>query len=828
MSIALSSNNTNLPIRAIIPEVHRLLAENANVLISASPGAGKSTLLPLTLLNEPWLNGKKILLLEPRRLAATTIAKRMASLLEEPLGQHIGYRVRFNSKVSQHNKLVVVTEGILTRMIQDDNALEDFGLVIFDEFHERSIHADLALAFCLEAQQVLRPDLKLMVMSATLDLPHLAQLLKAPIITCPGQSFPVEIIYTGVQELADLPVSCAKTVLRALRETKGDVLVFLPGQATINRCRELLNAINEDILIYALYGQLSLDAQTAALLPDSKGKRKVVLATSIAETSLTIEGVQVVVDTGFTRSASFDAKTGLSSLKTIPISLDSALQRSGRAGRLGPGTCYRMWSKATETRMLPYRQPEILAADLLPLALDLLQWGVKDAKQLTWLNPPPTDGLIQAQDHLKRLGIMINDKISEHGKAVHRLPCHPRIAHLLLKAEEIGLLSLATDLAALLEERDPLNLPNEADISLRLTALRKARAQTSGDKRFNRLIQVALAYRSLFRIAENNQPIDAHSCGLLLSYAYPDRVASAIGPNGNQFIMANGRKAILQPNDSLLHEPLLAIAQVDAQLGEGKIFLAAPLEKEDLLHQAARIENVYWDSQKGGLIAQEELKFGNLILQAKPLAQIPPSLATKAVLQAIAKEGLSLLNWDTRVEEWQNSVNSLRVWNPAEGWPLVDTTSLLQQADQWLLPYITNIKRTVELKKLDLAFILQHWLPYEKQLALHQLAPTHLTVPSGSLIKLRYHANGDAPILAVRLQEVFGLLDTPLINAGKTKVVLHLLSPGYKAVQVTADLRSFWDNTYFEVKKDLKRRYPKHAWPDNPLTAQAIKGVRRH
>lgn len=828
MADQFSNALSHLPIQAIIPEVQQHLSEGRNVLVSASPGAGKSTLLPLALLNEPWLAGKKILLLEPRRLAATSIAKRMASLLNEPLGQRIGYSVRFESKIAQQNQLVVVTEGILTRMVQEDNALEAFGLIIFDEFHERSIHADVALTFCLETQQILRPDLRIMAMSATLDVPNLADFLKAPVIVCPTHSFPVGIHYTDAPDIADLPIACARLILQVLREKTGDILVFLPGQGSIKRCKELLGSVSRDVVVHMLFGQLSLEAQTAALLPDPKGRRKIVLATSIAETSLTIIGVQVVIDSGFTRKARFDAKTGLSSLITVRIGLDAAAQRAGRAGRTGPGTCYRMWTKGIEAQMPFYRQPEILEADLMPLALDLLHWGILHVEQLRWLTPPPIEQLQQAQANLTYLGILENGKITKHGKAVHKLACHPRIGHLLLKAKAAHALPLAADLAAILEERDPLNLPHEAAIDLRLAAVQRARTTPTTDKHLHRIIQAAATYRHLFRADTTHYALDAYQCGRLIAYAYPDRVASSLGTDGQRFMMANGRKATLSPHEShLLHEPWLAIAQADIQSNEGKIFLAAPIRKDDLMEASTQHTQVSWDTQRGGLIAQKEWKYGGLVLQSKPIIDPPQALVNSAILGAVRKEGVHLLSWDTEVVEWQNRIQSLRFWNPTDGWPLVTTEHLLEYAASWLLPYLNGIKRVDELKKLSLVSILHHTLPYEQQQQLERLAPTHIQVPSGSNIKLEYQALGEPPILAVRLQEVFGLLDTPCINAGKNSVVLHLLSPGYKAVQITSDLRSFWEHTYFEVRKELKRRYPKHAWPDNPLVAQAIKGVKR-
>ncbi|MEH6307465.1 ATP-dependent helicase HrpB [Olivibacter sp. CPCC 100613] len=822
-------NGTALPIKQIIPQTRDLLTQYPNLLVSAQPGAGKSTILPLSLLNESWLNGKKILLLEPRRLAAITIAKRMASLLGEEIGKTVGYRIRFEHKVSNSTRIEVVTEGILTRIIQDDNALEDFGLIIFDEFHERSIHADTALTLCLESQAILRPDLRLMIMSATLDLPNLAQFLKAQTIECPMRIHPVDIIYTTEQNLEKLPSLCVQTILRALNETVGDILVFLPGQATINYVKDLLGTKKIAALVHCLYGQLSLEAQQQAIFPDANGYRKVILATSIAETSLTIEGVRVVIDSGFTRQSIFDPKTNLSSLQTVNISLDSATQRSGRAGRTGHGTCYRMWSKMQEAKMKVYRNPEIVDADLMPLALELLKWGASSVDQLKWLTPPPSERYLQAQNMLVRFGAIIDGKISPYGKALHCLPSHPRLAQLLSKAAiEKTYLHLATDIAALLEERDPLSHQDETDFNLRIEGLRRARKNHMPYNPFSKVIKIATHYRKIFGIEENNEPFDPYLSGRLLAYAYPDRIAGRVTSGSNRFMMTIGRKAGLPLTDSLCNEDFLVIAHVDLRRGEGKIFLAAPLKKEDILDSTITNTTIQWDSSKGILLAREEWKIDNLIIQTKPLQEIPTDLAIDVLLKVIKKEGWHLFNYSAEVEQWQNRVTTLSVWDPETNWPNVDTDNLLNCMEEWLVPYLTSCRKADDLKKLDLASILIHWLPFELQNRLEERAPRKLTVPSGSQITLHYLSNGEPPILAVRLQEVFGLLETPTINQGKTPVSLHLLSPGFKLVQITADLKNFWNNTYFEVRKELKRRYPKHAWPENPLDAMAVRGVVKH
>jgi ATP-dependent helicase HrpB len=817
----------DLPVKAIIPQVCEFFKAQNTLIVSAPPGAGKSTLLPLALYKEPWLEGKKVLMLEPRRLAAKTIASRMASLLGEHIGQTVGYRIRFESNVTNVTKIEVVTEGILTRMIHSDNALEDVGLVIFDEFHERSIHADISMALCREAQHVLRPDLRILVMSATLNMPLLSQTLQAPIVESQGKQYPVNIIYTGEQHEIMLPEMTAKTVMRAARENEGDVLVFLPGQAEIKKCEAILRKELPSFKVHPLYGQLPPSKQQSAIMPDRQGRRKVVLATSIAETSLTIEGISIVVDSGFGRVSRFDPKSGLSRLETVQISRDSANQRAGRAGRLGPGVCYRMWSKATQERLAEHRTPEILEADLAALVLDMAEWGITDVGQMTWLTPPPKGALAHAVETLNQLNALENGRITPHGKKIHALPCHPRIAHMLIKADESHNLPLATDIAALLEERDPMSKDTGIDLNIRIEALRRFRANDGSGGRMGRIEKVAASYRKLFDLAADDGPIDPYETGVLLAHAYPERIAYARPGNNAQFQLANGKYAMVGHRDDLAHEPWLAIAHVDAREGLGKIFLASPLNPKDLAPLVKQQDVITWDTRKGGLIASRELRIGSIVLQSKPLPSPDESHLATAISNAIKTEGETLLPFNEEFEQWQLRVLSLRKWRPQEHWPDVSTPTLLLTNEEWLGPYLSQIRKPEDLKKLNLKAILHYHLDGDMQAALDRLAPEKIAVPSGSLIKLQYQQNGAAPILAVRLQEVFGLADTPTVNEGKTSVLLHLLSPGYKPVQVTTDLRSFWDNTYFEVRKELKRRYPKHAWPDDPWQEKAIKGVKR-
>ncbi len=817
----------NLPVREIIPEARQHLSAGNTLVVSAPAGAGKSTLIPLALMNEPWLEGKKILMLEPRRLAARMIAARMSFLLEQEVGQTVGYRIRFENRVNAATQIEVVTEGILTRMLHSDNALEGVGLVIFDEFHERSIHADVALALCRESQQILRPDLRILVMSATLDMPSLTTLLGTKAIESQGRQFPVEIIYTGETDEMFLPDMAARVVVKAVRENEGDTLVFLPGEEEIRRCEEILQTNLHQFMIHPLYGQLPQYKQNEAVVPDRKGRRKIVLATSIAETSLTIEGIKIVVDSGFGRVSKFNPRSELSRLETIRISQDRADQRAGRAGRLSPGVCYRMWAKANHQKRPAHRTPEILEADLTPLVLDMARWGISDIPSLTWLTPPPQATLSQASKTLHELEALENGIITNHGKAIHSLPCHPRIAHMLLMAKEENLLPLATDVAALLEERDPLPRESGIDINLRIETLRTSRKENRLTKSLARIEKVAGSYREMLHVKVDNGIVNPYETGILLVHAYPERIACARPGNNAQFQLSNGRLAMAGHKDDLAHETWLAVAHLDARDGMGKIFLASPLNPKDLAPLVKQQEVIAWETRKGGLVAATELRIGNIVLQSKPLNSPDEEQVKKVISEIIRKEGTNLLNFDEKVTQWQNRVMCLRKWHSGENWPDVSTPVLLETNHLWLMPFTNSIRKNEDLQKIDLAAILHQSLTWEQQTALDRLAPSRIKVPAGSNIKLEYKSDGSAPVLAVRLQEVFGMAGTPTVNDGKISVLMHLLSPGYKPVQVTSDLRSFWNTTYFEVKKELKRRYPKHAWPDDPWTAEAVRGVKR-
>lgn len=827
MKSAFDPFKTDLPVVEIISEVRDHLTKSNTLIVNAPAGAGKSTLLPLALMNESFLNGQKILMLEPRRLAARTIAERMSWFLDEKAGQQVGYRIRFDNRVSDNTSIEVLTEGILTRMIQSDNALEGVGMVIFDEFHERSIHADVALALCREAQQVLRPDLRIMIMSATLDMPQLSSLLQAPSAVSKGRQYPVAINYEGDIDEYVMSEMCAQTIRKASQAHDGDILAFLPGQREILKTAEILRGSLKGFAIHPLYGMLPQRQQQAAIMPDKSGKRKVVLATSIAETSLTIEGIKVVVDSGFGRTSRFDPNSGLSRLETVRISLDSADQRAGRAGRLSEGHCYRLWSKATELRLAEHRTPEILEADLASLVLDMAQWGIANPEQLTWLTPPPKGPLAQAKELLHQLEALESGRITEHGKQMLRLPCHPRIAHMLLMAEESGHTGLATDIAALLEERDPLGPQAGIDLNTRIEALRTHRREQRDGRKLARIEKIADQYRRLFNETAENGPVDPYETGVLLTHAYPERIACARPGNNAQFQLSNGRYAMAGHRDDLAHEPWLAVAHIDARDGMGKIFMASPLNPKDLAPLVKEREVVTWDTDDGGLIAVSNLCIGNIVLRSTPLPDPDESHLLDAICEAISKEGERLLNFNEATQQWQNRVLSLRKWNPQDGWPDVSTATLLETNGEWLRPYLNQVKKPEDLKKINLAEVLQHSLSYEQQQQLANQAPERIEVPSGSFIKVQYRDNGQPPVLAVRIQEVFGLAETPRVNNGKSAVLMHLLSPGFKPVQITDDLNSFWNNAYFEVRKELKRRYAKHVWPDDPWNEPAIRGVKR-
>lgn len=820
----ISFSDFDLPIVKYFQQIKNSLRDKNRLIITAAPGAGKSTLLPIFLAEENINNDKKIIVLEPRRLAARSIATRMSEIKNEELGHSIGFKIRFENKSSKDTKIEVVTEGILTRLLQSDNALEDVSVVVFDEFHERSIHADLALALCLETQQVLRPDLKIIIMSATINAAEISKKINAEVIECEGKQFPVKIKYGNGRDLKVISELCAEQILRASKENDGDILAFLPGEAEIKKTEEIIKFKLENTKVHPLYSALPYSLQKAAILPNPAGKRKVVLATTIAETSLTIEGIKIVIDTGLTRVSKYNPKTGLSRLETVAISKDAADQRAGRAGRLSEGICYRLWSMADHDKLAEHRVPEILESDLCPLMLELFQWGIQKPEDLFWLDFPPKIQIYKAIETLEQLNAIENNKITEHGKRMAQLPCHPRLAHMLILAEEMEKLALACDIAALLEDKDPLGREAGIDFNLRIEALRRYRQQNSKGGKWERIEKVANSYRKMFKIEVDNSAFDYYDTGYLIASVYPEKIASSRPGNNSQFLMANGKIAQAGPKDDLGFEPWLAVAAADEGDRIGRIFLAAPLNPTDLKSLIREKNIIDWDFKTGSLICSTDLRIGNIVLKSSPLKNPNPDLILNAVKKAIINNPDRLLKLDEKTEQLLNRISCLKIWNGDE----IDEISILNSIESGLFDEdLKKIRNINDLEKIDWFSSLFYSLNPEIIKQLNELVPEKIIVPSGSELKIKYKKNGDNPTLSVRLQELFGLAESPQINKGKNKLLIELLSPGFKPVQLTSDLKSFWNNTYFEVKKELKRQYPKHYWPDDPWNAEAIKGSKK-
>ena len=827
----------SLPIDEVLPALRQALRERHEAVLEAPPGAGKTTRVPLALLNEPWLAGQKILMLEPRRLAARAAAERLASELGEKVGETVGYRIRLDSKVGPDTRIEVVTEGILTRRLQHDPALEGVGLLIFDEFHERSLDADLALALSLNGRELFRDEqpLKILLMSATLEGERLASLLDdAPVLRSEGRMYPVAMRWGRPFVPGEfIEPRVVQTVLDAISDDSGSLLVFLPGQAEIRRVhQQLADALGSrsDILLCPLHGELDLNAQRAAIEPAPAGRRKVVLATNIAETSLTIDGVRVVIDAGLARVPRFDPGSGMTRLDTQRISRASATQRAGRAGRLEPGVCYRLWSEDQHAQLAAYSSAEILQADLAGLALQLARWGVTP-EQLIWLDLPPSASYAQARQLLERLGALHTAKLTPHGEAMAELPAHPRIAHLLLRGQELGLAEMASDVAALLGERDILRGAG-ADVHSRLALLQgESRGARGGQGGVQRARQLARQYRGYLR-GKATQPVadpdHPRWLGALLALAYPDRVAQQRKPGGAEYRLANGRAALFGEVDGLMKHPWLVIADLGSRQGqrEERIYLAAELDPglldSVLSEQVSVVDQLDWDEREGVLRAERQRKVGELVLSREPLTGLDAAARTGALVNLVRRKGLELLPWTPELRQWQARVMLLRQLDlAAQGqseWPDVSDAALLASLEDWLAPYLERVSRLSHFASLDLSGIVHNLLKWPLPQRLDELAPHHTKVPSGSSVRLDYSEY--PPILAVRLQELFGLADTPRIAGGRQVVKLHLLSPARRPVQVTQDLANFWRSTYSEVKKDLKGRYPKHYWPDDPLIAE--------
>ena len=708
----------SLPAFSIADSVNQALRESANIVVTAPPGAGKSTLLPLTILKGMGSKGK-ILMLEPRRLAARQIAERMASLLGEPAGKTVGYRVRFDNKVTTETRIEVLTEGILTRKLVSDATLEGIDVVIFDEFHERSIHSDLALALTLQAQHIIRPDLKIIIMSATIDTVSICQSLHAPLIKCTGKMFPVKTIYTETEtDKYHIYKEVAAIVMRAHREHEGDILAFLPGQTDIQRCEELLadSLADTSTSVYPLYGNLSPEKQRQAIAPSRQGKRKIVLATPIAETSLTIEGVRIVVDSGFCRQLVYDARTGLSHLETVRISKDMATQRKGRAGRVAEGICYRLWSHNSEHLMREQRKPEIEEADLASMVLDIAAFGENDPMSLPWITPPSKSNTVNAKRLLLSLKAINEDgSTTPLGKKMAALPCHPRIAKMMLCSGTDAQKALACDMAAILEEKDPMNENEDSDMTLRIAMLRSQRERKDLGK-WARIAQIAQEYRKMLKAKEDNRPVDPEEVGSLIASAYPERIAMAIDNIGN-FKMSGGQHIFIERNDSMSLHPWLAIASLNSTANKGKVFLSAPISISNL--PTSTFTNISWDSKAGAVRMQREKRIGQLVIESKPIHDADKEQIVGIICTAVKKEGLSMLDWNEKVKRLQQRVAKVKQWHPEMNVPDLTTEHLLSTASEWLPFYLEQEGKlrttTAELKKLDLAEMLWAQIPYEQQ-----------------------------------------------------------------------------------------------------------------
>jgi ATP-dependent helicase HrpB len=829
-----------LPIGEALPALGAALASHRKVVLQAPPGAGKSTIVPLALLESGWLAGRTLLMLEPRRIAARAVAQRMAQLIGETVGQTVGIRTRLETRVGRATRIEVVTEGILTRMLQSDPALEHIGCVVFDEFHERSLNADLGLALCLESQETLREDLRVLVMSATLETRPLARLLgDAPIIEAYARSFEVTTHHVPRRAELSIEMQTAQVLRRALAEEGGDILCFLPGAAEIGRVQRALEdfPLDSGVSVQPLYGELDAASQDAALRPSPAGRRKIVLATSIAETSLTIEGVRVVVDSGLRRYAKFDPATGMSRLETEKLSQAAADQRRGRAGRLSPGVCYRLWSEGVQATLAAQTPPEILHADLAPLALELACWGAIEPARLRWLDPPPSAPLAQARDLLLLLGALdAAGRITAHGRALATMGAHPRLAHMLIKGRDLRMPRLASEIAAILGERDILRAApgsRDADLRLRVSALRGARALPGGlsiDARGVRQAQRAAGnwQRELGGRDEAGDPDEW--VGVLASLAYPDRVGRA-RDGGGRYLLANGRGARFAEAQALAKSEFIVAAELDGADRDSRIFLAAPLERDDIERlfkdEIEERSEIAWDEREEAVRARKERRLGALVLRSEELRGADDGEIANAALAGLRRLGLGVLPWTASLRQWQARVTLMRKFAvpAAEPWPDLSDAALLATLEEWAPPWMTGLVRREHFARFDLGGALRSRLSYAQTSVLDREAPTHFVAPSGSSLPIDY-LDGEVPAVSVRLQEMFGLHETPSVAAGRLPLLLKLLSPAGRPVQITRDLVSFWERGYHEVRKDLKGRYPKHYWPEDPHAAQPTRRVR--
>jgi ATP-dependent helicase HrpB len=797
----------SLPVDEALPRLKAALQQRAAAVLVAPPGAGKTTRVPLALLGEPWLGGGKVIMQEPRRLAARAAARRMASTLGELVGETVGYRVRLDSKVGPRTRIEVVTDGLFLRLLQDDPVLEGVGCVIFDELHERGLETDLAFALVREVQAV-REDLRVIAMSATLDPgPVSARLGNAPVVESLGRMFPVETRYLEREPVGRIEANVASVIHRALAEESGSALVFLPGVAEIRRVEEALRDVGPDVDVAPLYGDLSAADQDRAISPAPAGRRKVVLATAIAETSLTIEGVRLVIDAGLMRLPRFSPRSGMTRLETVRVSQASADQRRGRAGRLEPGVCYRLWTEEAQRGLVPFTPPEILDADLSPLALELAAWGTSDVATLPWLTPPPAAAIATARALLRDLGALAADgTITPHGRAMARLGQHPRLAHLVLKGRALGHGRVAALIAAILSERDFLRLPpGQRDVDLR------------------HRVDLALAGKAPRPILEMARRLtrgtdsDSSATGVLLALAYPDRIGRRRTGTAGRYLLSGGRGAALGEGDAMANEEFIVIADLDGATQDARIFLAAPItfdEIEEFFGERIVHEEIV-DWRDGNVVARRRRRLGAIVLEDKPIDKPDPEKVKAAMLSGLRQRGLP---WTDELSNWRRRIAFLHHLDAS--WPDLSDDALASSMDTWLAPFVDGAARRV-----DFATAVKTLLPWDKQRQLDALAPTHIEVPSGSRVPVDY-ANAAEPSLSVRLQEMFGLTDTPRVANGRVPLTIHLLSPARRPVQVTRDLASFWKTGYRDVKAELKGRYPRHYWPDDPLIAEPTARVR--
>ncbi len=858
------SFKTDLPISGLLPQLISLLMDGQSAVVQAPPGAGKTTIVPLSLLGQGWLGGRKIVMLEPRRLAARAAAYRMAELLGEDVGATVGYRTRLDSKVGPSTRIEVVTEGILTRMLQSDPSIETIGCLIFDEFHERSLNADLGLALSLDARSLFREDLRIVVMSATLDGVEVSRLLDgAQALKSEGRCYPVEVRYRplgtvdtrwqgslGPQFISGV----VKAVSKVLVEESGSILVFLPGSGEIHRVEAGLRSagLGPDIDIVPLYGEIPRAAQDMAIRESLSGRRKVVLATNIAETSITIDGVRVVIDGGFQRVQRFSPSIGMSRLETVRVTRSGADQRTGRAGRTGPGISIRLWSEYEDSVLMEKNRPEIMDADLTALALELALWGVKEPERLRWLDLPPIGSLAHARETLERIGALdVQGLVTEHGKRLAALPLHPRLAHMVLKADDLGQGTLASLIAALLTERDPLGKTRgerDSDIRHRIEAV-SVKAAGGGRSRpghgaafevdralCERISASAGQIRKILGIRES--PFDIDMTGIILAFAYPDRIGRRREGTGDKYLLSNGRGAYLPSIEQLSSAEYIVAASIDAGERESRIFLGAPLERADLEEHLKEYitdtMNVQWDSAVSAVLSRRQKRLWGLVLSDTSIADPDKGQVLEAFLsgvrQALRQSGLAILPWDKSSENLRARINLLHAAGVSEGVEFPDLSDewLVGNINTggWLGPWCSGMTRLEHLKRLDMKGVILSLLSWQAREALDRLAPTHFKVPSGSSITIDYTA-GEHPILAVRLQEMFGCALTPSIAGGLVPLVLHLLSPAGRTVQVTSDLAGFWASSYQMVKKEMKGRYPKHHWPDDPMEAEPARGAKR-